>query len=131
MRQLKQAGQTFVDPRLSEFDDSWEEVARRLGDLVGAYPQAGEHCVNVRLTTLQEWDDLFGLGAWIQSSGYYKNMVACCIAPDPPSVDFIFTQQTFRQKPETFVGKVFASFEMILGRYPDLQRQGSVVFTIR
>ena len=40
MRQLKQAGQTFVDPRLSEFDDSWEEVARQLGDLVGAYPQA-------------------------------------------------------------------------------------------
>lgn len=131
MRQVVRDAQIFVDPRLAEFDDSWEEAARRLGDLVKAHPQAAEHGVNVRLTTLQEWDDLFGLGAWIQSSGYYKNMVACCIAPDPPTVDFIFTQQAFRQKPETFVGKVFASFEMILGRYPDLKTQGSVVFTLR
>ena len=122
MRQVARDVQIFVDPRLVEFDDSWEEAARRLGDLVKVYPQAAEHSVNVRLTTLQEWDDL---------SGYYKNMVACCVAPDPPTVDFIFTQQDFRQKPETFVGKVFTSFEMILGRYPDLKTQGSVVFTLR
>ena len=127
MRRLKKGSRVFVDPRLSDFNSDWEKIAMDVAEKITEdHPDFKQqwYQIHFRLTGLEEWDDVFGLGELVYELGKYSNQVAVTTLTEPEAADltveFIFTQQHLEMSVAHIVDTALNLFKFYKNQHPDL-----------